>query len=262
MRTSLLRLATLAVAACALGAGSAQAYPNAVVFAPTGDAKGQGQATLLMATGLYGGNPVAWECVNVGLLPSIPYGSSGLTFGGLEVGCDASSFVGQTPAIKVNLNAKLQLLSESGAVPSVAVGTMQQAFFTPDRSLGMTYAALSKSLGWGETSLGRLTIGGGQNAPGAPGLFTPTAPFGGSSTGFVMAGYESPCLGPCYLAVDHLGGVSEVGGTYASLNLQTVPGTYASLVYALSNDRSTTSGDSVWFCLSANWDALKALGGR
>ncbi|MNX57963.1 hypothetical protein D3C86_887900 [compost metagenome] len=193
MRTPLLRATTLAAAlATTLGAGAAHAYPNAVVFAPSGDVKGQGQATFLMSTGLYGGNPVAWQGVNVGLLPSLPYGASGLSFGGLEVGCDASSFVGQTPAIKLNFNAKLQLLSEQGAVPSVAVGTMQQALFTPERSLAMTYAALSKTLSWGETGLGRLTLGGGQNAPASPGLFTPSAPFSGASNGFVLAGYESP----------------------------------------------------------------------
>ncbi|MNY78818.1 hypothetical protein D3C86_2192140 [compost metagenome] len=77
-----------------------------------------------------------------------------------------------------------------------------------------------------------------------------------------MAGYESPAFGPFYLAVDHVGGVSEVGGTYAALNLQTGPGTYAGVVYALSNDRSVANGDSVWFYISAGWDTLKAFGGR
>ncbi|HEY9898822.1 MAG TPA: hypothetical protein V6D00_06535 [Pantanalinema sp.] len=263
MRTPFLLRATLAaLAACALGAGSARAYPNAVVFAPSGDVKGQGQAAFLMAAGLYGGNPVTWEGFNVGLLPSMAYGESGLSFGGLEVGCDASSFVGQTPAIKVNFNAKLQLLCETGLVPSLAVGTMQHALFTPERSLKMTYASLSKTLNWGETGLGRLTLGGAQNAPAAADLFVPTAPFDASSKGCLMAGYESPAFGPCYLAVDHVGGISEVGGTYAALNLQTGPGTYAGVVYALSNDRSVVGGDSVWFYISAGWDTLKAFSGR
>jgi hypothetical protein len=260
MRTHFSRLATLALAtACTLGAGTAHAYPNAIVYAPSGDVKGQGQAALLMGTAFMNGNPVAWQGFNIGLLPTLAYGETGLSFGGLEVGADLGASQLLTPTLKAVFNAKAQLLTETGTVPSLSVGTMQNALLTPDKSLSMAYASLSKTLSLGETSLGRLTLGGGQNFPGT-GQFIPTAPFSAPSNAFLLAGYESPAFGPFYLALDHIGGVSEVGGTYVALNLQTVPGTYVGLGYTFCNDRSASNFDSALCYISTGWDVPKAFG--
>jgi hypothetical protein len=247
---------------CVLPGGRAEAYPNAVIFAPSGEAKAQGDVSVLMYTAYFGGSPLTWAGLNVGILPTFAYGGSGLSFGGMEVGLDVISMAGLTPANKPVFNAKAQLLQESGLVPSVALGLANLAFSAMDTSLSATYAVATKTLSWSEIPLGRITLGGGLALAGSPAAFRATLPFSGPSQGFLMGGYESPAWGPLYAAVDHIGGVSELGSTNVGLNVLLNPGTYLGLGYTMGNDRSLDPADAVYLYLSSAWSMFGQQGGR
>src|SRR4051794_9755842 len=76
----------------ALVGRAASAYPTALIFAPTGDAKAAGDVGMLSYTSLNFAPSFSagssWFGADVGVLPRIPLGSSGLSFGGLEIGFD------------------------------------------------------------------------------------------------------------------------------------------------------------------------------
>src|SRR5262245_54589530 len=110
---------------------AASAYPTSVVFAPTGDTKGPGDISTMLYVGMdltpTDAAAPSWVGANVGVMPRIPYGDSGLSFGGLELGVDAlvSDLDGTPDAyVKAMFNAKLQLVTEAGWVPNVAIGAM------------------------------------------------------------------------------------------------------------------------------------------
>ncbi len=247
--------AALALAG-ALQAGSALAYPHAVIFAPSGETRSFGEASLLTYTAYLGGSPLTWAGMNVGVLPAFAYGASGLSFGGLEVGFDVISMAGLTPALKPVFNAKAQVLKETGWAPSLALGLSDLAPGTMATSLNATYAAATKTLSWGALPLGRVTLGGGVALTDAPAVFAATAPFSEPSNGFLMGGYETPSWGPASLAVDHVGGVSELGSTNLALNVLVNPATTLGLGYTMGNDRTITPADAVYFYVSSGWNLI------
>lgn len=255
------KLLALALAA-SLSAGTANAYPNSVIFAPTGEAKAQGEAAAFTYVAYFGDSPLTWAGLNVGLLPRVAYGDSGLEFGGLELGLDLIGMAGLTPAKKPVMNGKAQVLVENGPLPSVALGLSGFAVGDPALSLNATYLSATKTLSWGGQALGRVTLGGGLALAQAPGLFTATAPFSAPSQAFVLGGYESPAWGPATLAVDHIGGISELGATTLGLNLLVNPGTTLGLGYTLGNDRSAVPADAAYVFLSSGFSLFAAKGGQ
>jgi hypothetical protein len=228
----------LVFSSLALGSGAAAAYPTSVVFAPTGEAKAFGDVTPLLYTSMTltptAGPGTTWTCLEVGVLPRFEYGG-GVFFGGLEVGANliASDLMGSgRDYVKPVFDAKLHILVEKGWLPHVAVGIMEVNPFRMNRSLNLTYVSLTKTLQFGETSYGRLTLGLG----GALGDFSSdpdkdaypsfhgTKPFSKDSRAAMILGYESPAFGPFSIGIDHIGGVSEVSATNVALNLAPVDG--------------------------------------
>ena len=222
----------------ALGGGSAAAYPTSVVFAPTGEAKAFGDVSPLFYTSMAFTPKVApgasWTCLEVGVLPRFEYGG-GVFFGGLEIGANliGSDLLGSgRDYVKPVFDAKLHILVEKGWLPHVAVGIMEVNPFRLNRSLNLTYVALTKTLQLGETSYGRLTLGlGGALADFSSDpdkdtypTFYGTKPFSKDSRAAMILGYESPAFGPFSIGIDHIGGVSEVSTTNVALNLAPVDG--------------------------------------
>jgi hypothetical protein len=222
----------------------AAAYPSSIVFAPTGEAKAFGDVAPLM----YGamsftptvGHSSTWLCLEAGVLPRFEYGSSGVSFGGLELGVNAimSDLAGTPDAfIKPVFDLKLHLIAETGYVPHLAVGIMEVDPFHWNRSMNLTYVAVTKTIEVSGRNLGRLTLGFG----GALGdfdddpyrdtlpAFYATAPFPKTSRAVLIGGYESPTFGPFSLGIDHLGGASEVSSTNVALNFLPIEGTVIGL---------------------------------
>ncbi|HRI66966.1 MAG TPA: hypothetical protein PK156_22120 [Polyangium sp.] len=231
--------ASLVFGALMAFADDSHAYPTAVVFAPTGDVKGPGDTGAFLYQAMYfkpvvGAGP-AWLGMDVGVLPRVPYGDSGLSFGGLEIGIDAfAADLYGTPSafVKPIFNAKLQVLTEGKWIPNLALGAMQIDPFRMNRSMNMVYGSMTKTLEFSGTNYGRLTLGFG-GALVNPGddvyrdtypVFYATAPFPKDSKLLLIAGYESPAFGPFNIAVDHIGGYSEVSSTNVVANFTPVNG--------------------------------------
>lgn len=233
---------TFAVAACVVALmarhGRAHAYPSSVVFAPTGEARGLGEIGVFV----YGGGTidkrfipgVTWAGLQGGIFPKIEYGSSGVAFGGVEVGADlfSADLQGSPDAfVKPVANLKIQPLTEYGALPAVGLGIFGLAPTRTSRSLNLAYGSLTKSLTFGERSYGRITLGiaavvyraEDPNAEAYP-LYRGSFPFPASSRYGVIAGYTSPPFGRFGIAIDHVGGISEISSTNAALGLTPVPG--------------------------------------
>lgn len=239
-------------------AAPAAAYPTSIIFVPTGTTVGAGQGNMAFYNAYYGDVSETWAGLNVGLLPEIPYGSTGLIFPGLEIGLDSIAMPGDDPGIKPIANVKLGLVREAGLLPDLAVGLMSWAFLNPGRSLNMAYAAATKSFAAGERDLGRGTVGLGMSYPSAPDLFGYTWPISGNNQ-TLMVGYEFPAVGPFTFAMDHVGGNTEVSGTNFVLNVELVPGTYASIGYAFAHDRDDSYPDGYFLQTYTNFDLLKAF---
>lgn len=222
----------------ALGSGTAAAYPTSVVFAPTGEAKAFGDVSPLFYTSMTltpaVGPGTNWACIEVGILPRFEYGG-GVFFGGLEIGANliASDLLGTgDDYVKPVFDAKLHILVEKGWLPNVAVGIMEVNPFRWNRSLNLTYVSLTKTLQFGETSYGRLTLGLGGALADFSGdpyktsfpAFYGTKPFSKDSRAAMILGYESPAFGPFSIGIDHIGGVSEVSTTNVALNLAPIDG--------------------------------------
>ncbi|MNR82062.1 hypothetical protein D3C86_373880 [compost metagenome] len=254
------RLVPVLALTVAMHAGSAHAYPNAVIFTPSGEAKAFGEASVLTYVAYFGDSPLTWAGINVGLLPRFAYGDTGLDFGGLELGLDLIGMAGLSPAKKPVMNGKAQLLVENGPLPSVAVGLSGFAVADPTLSLNATYLSATKTLAWSEHALGRITLGGGVSLARSQAVFTATTPFAAPSQAFVLGGYESPAWGPATFAVDHIGGISELGATTLGLNLLVSPGTYLGLGYTLGNDRSAVPADAAYVYLSSGFSLAAAKG--
>jgi hypothetical protein len=90
-------------------------------------------------------------------LPQWAYGSSGVSFGGLEVGFDVTTPYG-LGIVKPVLNAKLGLVTEGRHSPSIAVGVMEVSPALP--AMDYVFVSATKTLG----PVGRLTLGFGDNA--------------------------------------------------------------------------------------------------
>ncbi len=270
------RLLVGAVTACAIALcpALALAYPTSIVFAPTGDVKGPGDVGALFYYAMYVkpafGTGPTWLGVDVGVLPKIPYGKSGLSFGGLEVGVDAfaSDLAGTSGSfVKPIFNAKLQLVTESAWVPHIALGAMEVSPFRMERSMNLVYSSFTKTIMSSGTSYGRVTLGlgGALNHPGsdpfkdtAP-VFYATAPFSRDSKLVLLAGYESPAFGPFTLGLDHVGGYSEVSSTNLALNMTPFDGGTLALGGFLGSDPKNFYGGAFAY-LALNFNAFKTFG--
>lgn len=267
----------------------AHAYPTSVVFAPTGESLSFGA----FATGAYAGLAAfpavgfggAWGGLNVGLVPSIEFAttSAGKIAGaGAEVGFDIFGPDEKGEALLV-FNAKIQLLAEGTYWPALAIGFFQLTP-TPNRGASLGYFALTKSFTISGVELGQLTFGLMRSFADrtlvAPQCFVsgaPTCLFRGSppfedENGGLIAGYQSPWLGPITFSIDHLGGTSAVSSTNLLINVrfwEDGVGGFASIGVGgfISNDRRDTSllqdGVFTTFYFSSSllglfgWDPLK-----
>jgi hypothetical protein len=263
--------------AAALAAPQAAAYPTSIVFAPTGEVMPWGQVTNVTSVSMNLGpvrGPGPWWLANqFGLLPGGAYGDTGFAFGGVEAGIDAhngdlfatrgASLAGQTNAyVKTLVNLKVQVLVEKGWLPSLAVGGIV-APFAPGRSPDVLFLAGTKSLaGWG-----RLTLGFADFYSADVTVFYGTAPFFEGKGSALVAGYESPPLGPFSFVLDHVGGVGEINSTNAALVLTPFQGAAAaSLLVGMyfGNDRrqAETRYVGLFAELVVSWRLADAFGPR
>lgn len=241
---------------------TALAYPSSVVFSPNGEAKPLGTVGLL-AYGAINASPTvtpgsSWFGVQVGLLPQWKYGESGVSFGGIEVGCDIiTPFESSDGAIvKPVLNLKLGAVTESVYTPSVSLGLME---VSPSHdSMDFTFVAATKTLRASPDarSYGRLTVGYGFNA-GKPGQFNGSFPFHHTRSA-LMAAYETPLIaGRLGFMVDYLGGTSEISDTYLGAVLNITSTTSFSAGAFFANDRSGSPNDGAFFDLTETFDVTK-----
>jgi len=259
------RLFGATVSICVFGTlasapSSAGAYPTAVVFSPTGEAKPAASIGLLAyaSTNLSPAiSPGAtWFGIQVGVLPQVDYGK-GLKFGGLEVGFDTISPYGAI--VKPVLNAKLGFVTEGTYSPAVAAGIMQ---ISPAlASMNFVYLSATKTLqfgGEGSTSFGRVTLGLGLST-GSRAQYNGTFPFVDSRAALMLA-YETPLLAKRVgLVVDHLGGASEISSTYVGPTLVIVDGTNLGAGAYFANDRSNPAAtyDGFFGYLTTAFDMTK-----
>jgi hypothetical protein len=237
-------------------------YPTAVVFSPTGEAKALGDVGLLAYSATNLSPSVSpgssWFGVEVGLLPQWKYGASLVAFGGLEVGLDLI-----TPLdgiVKPVLNAKLGLVTEGTYSPIVAVGIMEISPALP--SMNFVYASATKTLRASPDafSYGRITLGYGINA-GSRATFNGTVPFNDTRSALIAC-YESPLLlDRVGLAVDYLGGVSEISDTYAGVTLSLSPATTVSAGAFIANDRTeaATTYDGFYVYLTTGFNVAEVF---
>ncbi len=234
------------------------AYPTAIVFTPTGEAKPLGTVSAFAYIGLNLSPTISpgsnWLGVQVGVLPQFEYGK-GLRFGGLELGFDVITPYGAR-IVKPVLNAKLGLVTEGTFSPSIAVGLVELSPALP--TMNFVYVSMTKSLQFGEgPSFGRLTLGLGFNA-GDRSQFTATFPFNGTRLAF-MAAFETPMIANRIgFFVDHLGGGSEIGSTYAGASLMILSATMIQVGAYIANERSmpATTYDGFFACLMTSFDTL------
>lgn len=235
----------------------AEAYPTSIIFAPTGEAKPLGLANALIYTAV-NLNPspaapgMAWFGANAGIVPAFKYGDSGTGFGGLEVGLD---FITGSTVVKPVFNAKAQLLTEVGWVPHLSVGAMQLS--PKGRSLSLVYASATKTLQFRDDgpSYGRVTLGVGYSANSDTSVFSDSGFVARGQTALI-AGYESPSWHRLSLAVDHIGGVSELSSTYAAVVLSPMDNVAWGVGGYLSNDRAAPA-DGFHTYLSVSFDICK-----
>jgi hypothetical protein len=262
-----LKLGVIALVCVALHGRAAGAYPTSIVFAPTGDAKGGGDVGVFVYSSMSFKPTVApgasWFGFDVGVIPKIPYGRSGVSFGGLEIGVNGivSDLLGTPQAfVKPVFDAKLQLITETKWSPHVAVGVMELDPFKLSRSMNMIYGAITKTIENTKTSYGRVTLGfSGVAHPFDRTLFYATGPFKEGAQLAFLAGYESPAFGPLSFAVDYVGGVSEVSSTNLALSLMPVEGATWAIGGWLGNDYRNFAGGGFTF-LYLTWNILKVFG--
>jgi hypothetical protein len=241
------------VAALALAwvPAAARAYPTSVVFAPNADARALGVISAFMYGGLIvvqegvdGPTLSPWGGVQTGLLPRASsadadtLAASALAFGGLEVGVDvfqAADAQGRA-FVKPLLNVKLAPLAPRGDVPGLAVGFMGWSPGFAARSNDLLYGVATWAPKQGAV-IGRLTMGLGGLLNGDRSVARGTFPFSAESGLCPILGWESPAWGPLSLAIDHLGGVSDVGSTNFALVAAPVPHVVMMLGWTMGNDR-------------------------
>ncbi len=232
-----LSIALLAGFLVAAASRPAIAYPSSIIACPTGEVQTAGAGSAFLYDAYYPDGFQIWGGLNLGLGGGFTYGDTGKAFEGWELGVDLIGWGGDPVDARLALDVKGQLLGEDPLWPALAAGFMG---FTPGRaeqSLNVLYLSATKTLAWQDLSLGRLSGGiGSAFLQGGSTGFAATFPFSGPSTALLMAGYETPSLGPLYLAVDHVGGVSDYGGTNVALHLQTAEGTFLAAGYAFGNE--------------------------
>ncbi|MEI7891934.1 MAG: hypothetical protein WCI05_02520 [Myxococcales bacterium] len=243
------------------------AYPSSVVFAPTGEAKGFGETlayaytSVMLSPELSGQTGASWSGVNFGVLPKVPYGKSGVSFGGLEVGVDWLFFSGGKG--KTVFNGKLQLVTETTFTPHVAVGFSQWSAFQPSLSLNMGYVSLTKTLRFGEHNFGAVTAGMEYNFTDDPRVSGGGSwPFRDEKYGLLL-GYLSPEFGPISVGIDHVAGYNELASTYFAVNLQVLPGSYITFGGFMQNNRRDQDRplyDGAFFFYSMSFNTLKLVG--
>lgn len=220
-------LSALVLAAISLAAGTAEAYPSAVVFLPSGETRRFGTvASFFYAASVVSPAPrkfkvSPWLSLQAGVLPSIDVGG-GASIGGLEVGADL--LTGVRDRVKPAFNAKGTLIHQFGWFPSISVGFMQFAPTLRDESLDFGYVMATEAIvvGRSKVSLGALTAGLGHSfAPkrpaGAEPVFHGTWPFAFGARQALGLGYVSPKFGILSFGVEHLGGYSEISGTNVAI---------------------------------------------
>lgn len=251
-------LASGAALAALVWAPPALAYPTCIIFAPTGTTGDFGVGNLAFFEAVYGNQTSVWSGFNVGVIPGFPYGGTGLSFGGIELGLDVISEPSAAVPVKPLANVKLGLLVEKDWLPDVSIGIMSLAYLTRSNSLNYAYLSGTKTLGSEARPLGRFTAGLGNVMPTDPGLFAPSPPLSGTQS--LLLGYEFPPLGPFSIAIDHVGGISEVSNTNACVNLEVVPGTFASVGYSIGHDRTGSSTPDAFFVQTyTNFDLKRAF---
>jgi hypothetical protein len=253
------RVTVVATCALLLCARDAYPYPSSVVFAPTAESRGFGELGVFAYGGVTFAKPITsdatWFGVQGGVVPRIRYGESGFAFGGVEIGADLLMDLRGTPDafVKPVLNAKVQALTEGELVPGVGVGILAVAPGARARSLDFLYGSLTKSLGLTESGAprsGKVTLGiaaslhASSDDPYAASLpvFRASWPFVPPSRLALLGGYTSPSFGAFQLAIDHIGGVTEVSSTNAAVSLSPVSGMTWALGGWMQTDLSARSG--------------------
>jgi hypothetical protein len=253
MRTTIVSLLLLLLPATAL------AYPSSVVFSPNGEVKPLGTVGLLAYGAINVAPKVApgssWFGIQGGLLPQWKYGSSAVSFGGLEVGGDIITpfDTNQNAIVKPVLNVKLGAVTEGIHTPSVSVGLMEVS--PSHASMDFTYVAVTKTLRGAPDAraYGRLTLGYGVNA-GSRAQFSGTPPLRNTRSA-LMAAYETPLVaGRLGLVLDYLGGTSEISGTYVGAILNITNRTALAAGAFIANDRTNAPNDGAFFALAETFD--------
>jgi hypothetical protein len=250
------------IAALVLLPVTALAYPTAVVFAPTGEARPLGNVGLFAYTATNLSPSVSpnssWFGAQVGLLPQWAYGDSGVSFGGLEAGFDIITPYGTSTGmiVKPVFNLKLGLITEGTYSPSLSTGIMEVSPALP--AMDFFFVSASKHL-WANkdsTSYGRVTVGYGFNA-GDRAQFNGSLPFNGTRSALMLA-YETPLAWERWgFMVEYLGGTSEISDLYIGTVLNLSNTTSVAGGAFLANDRSvpyTERNDGMWFELSKSFD--------
>lgn len=258
--------AALALTAVLAAPGAAGAYPLSVLYAPTGDVRRLGQVGNIAFTSLLveprGVPGQFWFASEVGVMPEIPYGASGVGFGGLEVGVDLhNADLFGTPAnyVKTLFNAKAQLLTERDWTPNVAVAFFASPF-QASRSINALFVVATKTLLAGATPLGRFTAGLSRYFNGDRTVFYGTPPFFQDTRWGLVAGYESPAFGPFSLAIDHVGGVGELSSTNLGLGVTPQAGVTVTVGAYAGNDRRTVDSRylGVFAAIAVAWSVRAA----
>lgn len=260
LRRSTLRLAgTLAAASgLALGlAAPAQAYPSSLVFAPVGGVMPAWEGQMYTYNGFYQGGLNYWQGFQMGLWDGLqPWGEDGPSVGAVEAGVDIIAGIA-IPMYKPIANVKVGLISEGEMWPSVSVGFSNFAFMAPNDSLNAAYVVGSKELKLGNFVLGSATLGALRafSGPGAGAAFTASAPL--PAPYGLLAGFALPPMGPFGLAIDHVGGTSELSSTNLVLNVALLPNTFTSIGYAIGHDRSAQDTDAIFTQVGFNFSGTE-----
>jgi hypothetical protein len=265
--------AIFAATLCAIGLVSetAHAYPSSVVFAPTGESRKLGEvgvfgyASYVLHKRVAPG--VTWFGLQVGLAPTVPYGSSGLSFGGVEAGVDlfGNDLQGSPAAfVKPVTNVKVQPVTELRFVPNVALGILGIALPRRERSLALVYGSLTKTFDFGKITLGLAGFAGGsaddryrESHP----LFRSTWPFASGSRLAWLGGWSSPSFGRFSVALDHVAGVSEISSTNLALNYSPVTGATWAIGGWVVGDRAAYASGAFTY-LSLDFNPFRSSGER
>lgn len=222
----------LILAAWAMLAAPASAYPTSLISVPTADIL----EYKALHFGLYTYTP--WDfnekggydlSINLGLFEGFQLGD--LRLGALEVGVDAThpeSFVGSS----LSGSFKLGLLSETDFLPGMAVGSFYRGLPSNELTPNFNYLALTKSFVPGGFDLGSWTIGAYQLSKDYVGE--------GANTGFFAGATHD--LGDSFsITADTTSGQSGMSGSNIGLSFSPTDALSISLGYFLAADPSANA---------------------